>query len=105
MLERDIMDGFFIREPYSLQIISKKKKYEFRNRKTTKLKIPFYLLTNNNQCIGIILFEYIQELDQDDPEDWKYAYKIKVIHRFHRPRKYYHPKGAITWIKNVRFQK
>ncbi len=99
-IRNSTMDGFIIRQPYSNQIINRTKKHEFRNFKTTKLNVPIYLLSEG-MVLGKITFTEIKE----NNEDWKYAWKIKVLKKFTRPWKYSHPQGAQRWVKNVKREK
>ena len=90
------MQGFIVRQPYSNQIISGTKKYEFRNFKTTKINIPVYLLSEG-MVLGKIMFTEIKE----NNKGWKYAWKIKVLKKFTKPWRYSHPQGAQSWVKKV----
>ena len=96
------MYGLYICQPYAEQIITGYKKYEYRNWKSKKLKTPIYLLTKNSECLGIISLRHYQEIDEG-PDWYKYAYRVDVIERFEKPRKYFHPLGAVRWVKNVKF--
>lgn len=90
------MEGFIIRQPFSGQIINGAKKYEYRNFKTKKLNTPVYLLSEGI-VLGKIMFTEIKENNRD----WKYAWKIKVMKKFAKPWRYYHPMGAQRWVKKV----
>lgn len=94
------MQGFIVKQPYSGQIITKKKKQEFRNFKTKKINEPVYLLSEGF-VLGKIMFTGIKEINKD----WKYAWDIKVLKKLSRPWKYHHPQGAQRWVKEVRSKK
>ena len=90
------MEGFIVKQPFSNQIINGTKKHEFRNFKTTKLSIPIYLLSEG-MVLGKIMFTDIKV----NNKDWKYAWKIKVLKKFVKPWRYFHPQGAQRWVKKV----
>jgi len=92
------MIGFYVREPFASRIINGEKKYEFRNSKTQKIKIPILLLTKNNS-LGIIKIVQVIQIDKK----YKYAWRIEIIEKFKKPKSYIHPIGAVNWIKDVKF--
>lgn len=96
------MNGIIICQPYAGQIINGIKKYEYRSRKTTKLNIPVYLLSNK-KCLGIIKFTKCEKTYKH--QKYNYAWKVTVLEKFKEPKNYIAIKGAQIWIKNVRFFK
>ena len=96
----ETMYGFIICQPYAGQIINGEKKQEFRSRRTTKLNIPVYLLSNK-KCLGIIQFTKCSKTNKHPKYDW--AWDVIVIEKFTKPKKFFHPRGAQRWIKDVKF--
>jgi hypothetical protein len=90
------MQGFIVKQPYSDQIISGKKKFEYRNFKTKKINEPCYLLSEGF-VLGTIMFTGIKEINKD----WRYSWRIMVIKKLKQPWKYNHPMGAQRWVKSV----
>lgn len=95
-----MMYGFIICQPHADRIINGIKKQEFRSRRTTKLNIPVYLLSDK-KCLGIIEFTKCYKTNKHKKYD--YAWDVTVIEKFTKPKKYIHLLGAQIWIKNVKF--
>ncbi len=94
------MDGLIVLQPHADKIINRTKKTEFRNKKTpeNKIKIPLYLLSG-----GYALGKFKIIGFGRGKTDFRYGWKIKVLKKFTKPKKYRHPMGAQIWVKNVKF--
>ena len=114
------MEGLIVNEPYATMIINHGKKWELRSRKPPIEKIgsKIGLLSNGNLLGKIIIKKSIGPLSLNKLEKNKnlhksdlsfltsnftlYAWEIKVLIAFKKPKKYVHPKGARVWIKNIK---
>jgi hypothetical protein len=110
------MDGFVVLEPYATMIIDGLKSWELRSRRPPASKVGrrIYLLSSG-EILGVVkIASFSGPLSQEDlqahfpehrvrgPKPGQYAWKLEVVRRFARRRRYLHPRGARIWLKQVR---
>ena len=110
------MDGLIVLEPYATMIIVGTKSWELRSRKppASRLGKSVYLLSSGD-ILGVIrilsysgplskaeLQAHFTEHQVEEPRPGQYAWRLKVVRKFHRRRKYVHARGARVWVKEVR---
>lgn len=109
------MDGLIVLEPYATMIIEGKKSWELRSRKPppSRLGRGIYLLSSG-EILGVIrvvsysgplfkeeLMAHFAEHRVKEPRPGQYAWKVEVVRKFVRRRKYVHPQGARIWLRRV----
>ena len=110
------MDGIVVLEPYATLVIDGKKSLELRSRRPPASKVgkQIYLLSSG-EILGIVritsfsgplsevqLQARFLEHRVPEPKPGVYAWKLEVVKRFARRRKYVHPRGARVWLRKVR---
>jgi|GEM_PF-6351962 hypothetical protein len=110
------MDGIVVLEPYATMIIEGQKSLELRSRRPPASKIGkrIYLLSSG-EVLGIVrITSFSGPLSEEqirarffehrvpEPKPGYYAWRLEVVKRFARRRKYVHPRGARVWLRNVR---
>ena len=93
------MDGLIVLQPDANRIINRLKKTEFRNKMPPEGKIntPLYLLSG-----GYAVGKFKIAGFGRGKLNFRYGWRIKVIKKFSKPKKYKHPMGAQIWVKNVK---
>ncbi len=102
-------------EPYATMIIEGGKTWELRSRKppASRLGKSIYLLSAG-EILGVVrimscsgplseaeLLAHFKEHRVEEPEPRLYAWRLEVVRRFLRRRKYVHAQGARIWVKRV----
>lgn len=115
------MEGLIVKQPYAKLIIDGKKEWELRSRcpPSKKLSKELYLLSSG-KVLGKIKIETHWVANKKDLEKnidkhcsetsflpkhhVSHVWKVQVIKKFSKPKKYVHPTGARVWVKNVSFK-
>lgn len=109
------MDGLIVKQPFANQIISKRKKREYRlwPPPDNKINRNIYLLSNG-YALGIIKIVGTKNLSTRvrilklkgvktrTAIKYRYAWLLKVVKKFRKPIRYRHPRGAQIWVKDVK---
>lgn len=116
-----MMEGLIVKQPYAELIINGEKEWELRSRcpPSKKLSKELYLLSAGT-VLGKIKIDTHFEANKNDLEKNKnkhrsetsflsehhvsYVWKVQVIKKFSKPKKYIHPTGARVWVNNVSFK-
>jgi len=109
------MNGLIIKSPYIDDILKGVKKWEVRGMKTQIRGTIVLLQSGTGYALGTVDIVDCIELSIDDYNNWDYrkaqekvnklpyrktyAYVLSNPKIYKNPKKYYHPKGAITWVK------
>lgn len=109
------MEGLVIKSPYIDDILSGIKKWEIRGMNTKKRGPIVLLKSGSGLALGIVDIVDVKTLTLDDYNNWDYkkgmlkknklpylktyAYVLENPKLFKQPIKYYHPMGAVTWVK------
>ena|SRR5579872_5707286 len=100
-----MVDGIIILQPYANQIISGTKKIEYKRRvpPLNKFQTPIYLLSGG-KILGTIMIEsWTDHQGTSSSRAEKYVdWKIRVIQKYDKPKKYAHPNGAQVWVLDVK---
>lgn len=109
------MDGLIVKQPYASQIIEGLKKWEMRTRPPPENKIGRRIfLLSDGYAVGIIVITGVkgpfkpsdlkkfQRYHLGASGKYRYAWVVKVVKKFRKPRKYIHPWGAQVWVRNVK---
>jgi len=94
------MRGILIKKEFVLEIIKHEKAIEFRNYKlpANYVDTAIYLLSGGRVYAAI-------ELEYNRIFHGLYQYIIHVGTVYDPPLWYYHPKGAVLYVKRVKFKK
>lgn len=109
------MDGLIVKQPFANQIISRRKKREYRlwPPPVKKMNRNIYLLSNG-YALGIIKIEGARRLSTRarilklkgvrtrTSIKYRYAWLLRVVKKFRKPIRYRHPRGAQIWVKDVK---
>ena len=90
--------GLLIEEKFIEQMLTGKKKYEYRNFTCPYLDEKI-ILVKLGCAYGTVIFDK----NCKGNKKFKYGWHIKSYKKFKTPKKYKHPQGAQRWIKNVKF--
>ena len=90
------MDGLIVKQPWANDIISGKKKVEYRSNKLPDSKKWVYVyLLSGGKALGKIRFEGYNE------HSTGYEWIISKVEPFSSPKPYIHPHGARVWVTEV----
>ena len=113
------MDGLIVKPPFADLIIGGNKQWELRNRPVPKSKLSsrLFLLSQGNMLgeikitnsFGPINISELRKTTYLHNSNLKglnysfttYVWEIKVLKKFSKPKKYFHPNGAQVWVKDV----
>lgn len=112
------MNGLIIRSPYVDWILAGKKTWEIRGRRTlARGKIALIrggsgLVVGTCHLTDVVGPLTLRELRKNTrrlaepkseirslPYKTTYAWVLKNVRRFRRPRRYKHPSGAVIWVR------
>jgi ASCH domain len=112
------MDGLIVLEPYATMIIEGQKSWELRSRRpsSSRLGKGIYLLSSG-EILGVIriksytgplskaeLLTHLRKHRVKDPEPKLYAWRVEVVRKYPKRKKYIHSRGARVWVKSVRHE-
>lgn len=93
-----MMDGLIVKEPFATQLVTGKKKYEYRSKPLPKNKTNVsVLILNKGRVLGYVNFDY----DKYDEDDEIHKWHVDEYKQFSPYMKYKHKNGCIIWINDV----
>lgn len=97
------MDGLIVKQPYAQQLVTRKKRKEYRSTQLPKNKFsePVLILTPQKDG-GLVLGEvtFIGQLANDDGFEWIAIDGVE----YNRKWKYKIKSGCVIWMKDVEFE-
>ena len=89
--------GLLVKEKFIEQILTGKKKYEYRDNLCPRIDEKV-LLVKRGCAYGCVIFDK----NCKGNKKFKYGWHIKSYKKFKTPKKYKIPRGPVIWIKNVK---
>lgn len=92
------MDGLIVKEPYATQLVSGKKKIEYRSKPlpASKTNVKVFIL-NKGFVKGYVVFDK-STYDEDDEI---YKWHVLECKQFSPYLNYVHKNGCVIWINDV----